>query len=124
MNIKSHQGIIFVLAGALLLSGCRAAFPTGKFSSTRDTVSRYLIFYPDGRWEGFQDGNMLTFGAYTTDGDRVQFETDFQCQDLGLPQAADYGWKYADNTLTFQPAGEDGCSARAEFLSGAFRRSQ
>ena len=116
--------LLAVLLAAALLGGCRPAFPTGKFAHSAADASRYLIFYPDGRWEGFLDGNLLTFGAYTTDGDRVTFETDHQCQEAGAPEPVTYTWAFTAETLTFAPNGEDACAARKDLLAGEFRRSQ
>lgn len=109
---------------AALLSGCRARFPTDKFIRTQDQRNWHLLFFDDGRWEGYYDGNMVTFGNYRADSRQVTFESDYLCEQNGAPEPVTYNWSYEDETLTFTPAGNDLCAARQEMLTGgAYKKS-
>jgi hypothetical protein len=122
MMLRKTLAFLAVLA---LLSACRAGFPTDKFVRAENGVNRHLIFMNGGRWEGYFDGNLVTFGAYRVEGERLHFESDYQCEEMGAQVQAAYTWSYTDERLSFQPAGEDGCAERREMLTGAaYTRSQ
>lgn len=123
IRFKTFLPIVLLLA--ILLSACRAGFPTDKFVRSEQGVNRHLQFLNGGRWEGYYDGNLLTFGSYRVDGDQITIESDFLCEESGGPVQAIYTWSYSGDTLTLQPVGEDGCAERVELLSGGpYRKSQ
>ncbi len=123
-----HSAKIRLLSTALivtaLLGGCRARFPTDKFVRTQDQRNWHLLFFNDGRWEGYYDGNMITFGSYRADSRQITFESDYLCEQNSAPEPVTYNWSYEDETLTFTPADEDVCAARREMLTGgAYKKS-
>lgn len=110
---------------AATLAACRAGFPTDKFVRSENGVSSHLIFMNGGRWEGYQDGNLTTFGNYRIQGQQLLIDSDFLCEETGMPAQASYQWSFDDDVLTLQPVGPDGCAERVELFSqGPFTRSQ
>jgi hypothetical protein len=68
---------------------------------------------------------MITFGNYRVQGDQLLIDSDYLCEEAGMPVQAAYRWSYEDERLTLAPAGQDGCTERVELLSqGPFTRTQ
>jgi hypothetical protein len=120
----SNRPLFTALIVAALLGGCRARFPTDKFVRTENQRNWHLLFFNDGRWEGYYDGNLITFGNYRADSRQITFESDYLCEQNGAPEPVTYNWLYEEETLTFIPAGDDLCAARREMLTGgAYKKS-
>jgi len=125
MTHSINNRLLFIaLIVAALLGGCRARFPTDKFVRTENQRNWHLLFFNDGRWEGYYDGNLITFGNYRADSRQITFESDYLCEQNGAPEPVTYNWLYEEETLTFIPAGDDLCAARREMLTGgAYKKS-
>jgi len=125
MTHSINNRLLFIaLIVAALLGGCRARFPTDKFVCTENQRNWHLLFFNDGRWEGYYDGNLITFGNYRADSRQITFESDYLCEQNGAPEPVTYNWLYEEETLTFIPAGDDLCAARREMLTGgAYKKS-
>ncbi|MDI6697157.1 MAG: hypothetical protein QME21_19085 [Anaerolineales bacterium] len=125
MTHSINNRLLFAaLIVTVLLGGCRARFPTDKFVRAEDQRNWHLLFFNDGRWEGYYDGNLITFGSYRADSRQITFESDHLCEKNGAPEPVTYNWSYEEETLTFIPAGDDLCAARREMLTGgAYKKS-
>ena len=121
---NTRLGLTAILLLALL-AACRAGFPTDKFVRSENGTNSHLIFMNGGRWEGYRDGNLITFGNYRAQGDQLFIDSDYLCEEAGMPVQATYNWSYTNDTLTLSPVGQDGCAERLELFSlGPFTRSQ
>lgn len=107
-----------------VLVGCTPRFPTDKFIRPEGSVNRFLIFYPDGRWESFLDGNLASYGEYQTDGELITFESDSECETAGIAEPGVYHWDLSDNSLQFESQAPDACAERSLRLNGdAYQKS-
>ncbi len=116
---KGLKLLLVILLSGLLLSACKPGFPADKFVRQElDGTNTTLIFMNSGRWEGYQGGNLVTWGNYRTEADKITFESDFQCEDVGAQVQVTYYWSYVNDELTFRLVDNDGCGPRLQMLTG------
>ncbi len=114
MSEKNIASVICILLTLMLLFACSTSssepsFPTGIFASESGPFK--TEWRDDGTYTSWMNGQEITSGTYSVEGNELTFETDSYCDSLGAGEAT-YTWTFKDDTLTFEVKGEDPCSDR------------
>lgn len=102
-------------AGAGLLVACSGdeGFPAGAYVSTADVNGLGPVtatYQDDGTLTVEQQGQPLSEGTYTVDGDRITL-SDSYCGESEGQETATYTWSWDDSVLTMTTT-DDACESR------------
>jgi len=114
MKKKHITRVICIMFVLTVLSACgtssvQSSFPTGMFLSESGPFK--TEWREDGTYTSWMNGQEITSGTYSVNGNELTYESDSYCDSLGAGKAT-YAWTLEDDTLTFELKGEDECSDR------------
>ena len=91
---------------AIALNACsNKEFPTGKYTRPGSVVE----YRDDGTYTYWNDGELVTEGTYTVQGDEIQFTDDYCAEAYANPGT--YKWQHKDGKLSLELI-EDLCAGR------------
>lgn len=110
----------------VLLAACSSRGPAPEFpyGSYRSNGSRHITITEDGTWSfALAAGPPLVTGDVVVEGWEITFGDETQAEGQNVPTCAEhhtYTWSFEDDTLTFEPKGDDPCGHRAGDLHADF----
>ena len=133
--MKSKTARVAVMAIAIMgpLAACSDDGDTGEFpvgvyrlpGATETSIDQTMEFRSDDTFEVVFDGETMTDGTYSVDGDQLTFETDSLCKEISdAAESATYAWTQDGDLLTMTVEGEDLCTDRAELMRLGLEKSE
>jgi hypothetical protein len=129
MSIHVGRRALLCIAILGVLVSCSddstASFPKGLYYQAGSTADAGTMeFKDDMTFVLTSDGAEVSSGKYSTDGSRINFESDSYCKSVD-PKAeeASYTWKWDGISLTFKVNGTDACAARIVALQPGLKKA-
>ncbi len=107
---KKHIAYIICTLLLILLPACAGSnFPIGTYTSESGVFQNE--FKEDGSFTFSMEGQVMSSGTYSIQGNELTWETDSYCDEMG-GSGAIYTWTFENDTLLFEVKGEDKCADR------------